>query len=63
MDMKFMSDYIVGHKHIYLEFESFMGFLQKKPQPSEKPIYPSRYLDTLIYCKKQTCVLCNVYFD
>lgn len=28
--MKFMSDYTAGHKNIYLEFPSFMGFLQKK---------------------------------
>lgn len=25
-----MSDYTVGHKNIYLEFPSFMGFLQEK---------------------------------
>lgn len=64
MYMTFMSDYTVGHKNIYLEFPSFMGVLQKKPQPSEKPIYPSRHLYTFIYCKrKQIYVLCNVYFD
>lgn len=34
-----MSDYTVGHKNIYLEFPSFMGFLQeKKKHHSEEPI-------------------------
>lgn len=33
-------------------------------ETSEKPIYPCRYLYTVIYCKwKQICVICYVYFD
>lgn len=52
-----MSDYTVGHKNIYLEFPSFMGFLQKK-KPAEEPIYPSRYLYThLLKEKANLCPL------
>lgn len=46
MYMKFMSDYTVGHKNIYLEFPSFMGFLQKNNQ---KPNLRSLFIQVGIY--------------
>lgn len=61
MYMKFMSNYTVGHSYLF----GISKFYEFPPEEtSEKPVYPCRYLYTLIYCKwKQICVIYYIYFD